>query len=148
MVKQKEGTDDPFYGKFEFTLNTTTRSCPEKMNNQIYNQSSADKFNYVCLFSKKLQLTIKKNIACFGSADCNMDTVFWHFVMLIGVIILVGLLLVWCCLKNNKRDYKQLEKQFADLKELKATMPNKKNPEMEIEENGANKYGLAIPEDA
>lgn len=112
-------------GNFVFHLNSTTRSCPTKINDEEY-QNGKNKFDYTCLLQLEIHITLAKTYFC---SDCSKNDLLKYCFTILGVGIIVFLCCFIYCAKRNKNSYKRLEKEFSDLKQQKDQMPNKHDGE-------------------
>lgn len=74
------------------------------------------------MFTKNLKLSFIEPWICKGCGEKNVRFYSW---LLLGIIIFLSLILFVLYNVKNRNNYKRLEKEFSELKELKETMPHK-----------------------
>jgi len=61
---KQSSDDEPIFGRFDFVLNTTTRTCPTKLRKYDNSTTSVEKFEHVCVFTKNFTIEFVEPYFC------------------------------------------------------------------------------------
>ena len=115
-VRDTHDDEEDLFGNFSFSMNTTTRSCPEKLRKY---PSGVDKFQTTCLYMKHWEIEfVEPWIGKGWGAEKTRKMAFYLIIMVVfTALIIFGI--YYCRYKNS---YKKLEREFSELKVLKGGM--------------------------